>query len=577
MGYEGQPATFARLADEQLIRWMTLNQIALHPRDYPGIDEDITQEEFECRQKILDSLSYSEEQKQYTTALPLRGLDGPSTNEDAAYALQSKTWDRLLRQDPEFLKHYIKTFKDGYEWGYFVKVPKEDLAKKDGYYYLPTLPVKQPHKPDHLCRLTFMANHRSKNGKSINDCLHVGQDLLANLVLMVIKFRSAKFCFSLDLKRMFHQIALTPESQEFLRFFALVEKEGQIKMESWHAATLPFGLCCSPNLACFIMQQHAKKYENDPRLSSASAQIARHSYMDDLHILTSNESTLTEEVNKVNEILGSAHFTTWKFVSYSIKALFEFPEEKLSKKEQVSVLGTQWHPQRDEITFNFMCEEKGKVNGNATITKRSLLSNLAQIFDSLGLLSAFTVSCKITLQKSWTQKVGWDDPLEGQLLEEAKLFLSELPRLQDIRLPRCFLQTPESEIKEIAVTCDASIKAYSAMVFLITVDPDGTRRSHLAFAKTRVKPLNKHLKTLSKEMSVCRLELLAAVLAATIGVFIQSAFKEQLKVRYFTDSQITLYCLLNDPLTFRPWVSNRLHHTVSYWVSKRTKFRADAS
>ena len=132
VGYEGQPATFARLADEQLIRWMTLDQIALHPRDYPGIDEDITQEEFECRQKILDSLSYSEEQKQYTTALPWRGLDRPSTNEDAAYALQSKTWDRLLRQDPEFLKHYIKTFKDGYEWGYFVKVPKEDLAKKDG-------------------------------------------------------------------------------------------------------------------------------------------------------------------------------------------------------------------------------------------------------------------------------------------------------------------------------------------------------------------------------------------------------------------------------------------------------------
>ena len=48
------------------------------------------------------------------------------------------------------------------------------------------------------------------------------------------------------------------------------------------------------------------------------------------------------------------------------------------------------------------------------------------------------------------------------------------------------------------------------------------------------------------------------MLATTIGVFIQSTFKEQLKVRYFTDSQITLYRLLNDPLTFRPWVSNRL-------------------
>ena len=171
--------------------------------------------------------------------------------------------------------------------------------------------------------------------------------------------------------------------------------------------------------------------------------------MDVIHILTNNESTLAKEVNKVNEILGSAHFTNDKFVSNSNKALSEFPEEKLSKKEQVSVLDTQWHPQRDKITFNFMFEDKGKMNGNATITKRSLLSNLAQIFDSLGLLSAFTVSYKITLQKSWTQKVGWDDPLEGQLLEEAESFLSELPRLQDISLPRCFLQTPESEVRKL--------------------------------------------------------------------------------------------------------------------------------
>ena len=184
--------------------------------------------------------------------------------------------------------------------GCLVKVPKEDQVKKDGYHYLPTLPVKQPHKPDHLCRLTFMANHQSNNGKSINDCFNVGRDLLANLMLMVIKFRSAKFYFSLDLKRIFHKIVLTPKLQEILRVFAFIEKDGQIKMELLRAASLPFCLCCSPKLACFIIQQHAKKYVNDPRLSSASAQIAGHSYMDYIHILTSDEDTLAKEVRKVN-------------------------------------------------------------------------------------------------------------------------------------------------------------------------------------------------------------------------------------------------------------------------------------
>ena len=127
-----------------------------------------------------------------------------------------------------------------------------------------TITTCPPYQSNNLT----MANHKSKNGKSLNDCLHVGQDLLANLVLMVIKFRAARFCFSVDIKRMFHQLALTKDSQEFLRFFALVEKEGQIKLEAWRARTLPFGLCCSPYLACFVMQQHAKKFQDDPKLAS---------------------------------------------------------------------------------------------------------------------------------------------------------------------------------------------------------------------------------------------------------------------------------------------------------------------
>ena len=76
------------------------------------------------------------------------------------------------------------------------------------------------------------------------------------------------------------------------------------------------------------------------------------------------------------------------------------------------------------ISFNHHSQELGKEGSEVTITKRSLLSILAKIFDALSLLSAFKVSCKLTLQKSWVQKVSWDEPLKGELLQEAKVFLS---------------------------------------------------------------------------------------------------------------------------------------------------------
>ena len=60
-------------------------------------------------------------------------------------------------------------------------------------------------------------------------------------------------------------------------------------------------------------------------------------------------------------------------------------------------------------------------------------------------------------------------------------------------------------------------------------------------------------------MSVARLELLAALLAASIGVFIQKTFKDKkLPMKFFSNSQINLYRFLNDPLTFQPWVANRV-------------------
>ena len=93
---------------------------------------------------------------------------------------------------------------------------------------------------------------------------------------------------------------------------------------------------------------------------------------------------------------------------------------------------------------------------------------------------------------------------------------------------------------------------------MISVNPDGSRNSNLAFSKTRVRPLGKRLETLSEEMSICRLELLAALIAEKIGTFVKSAFETPIKMRFFSDSQVTLHRLKNNHSIYRPFVSNRL-------------------
>ena len=80
----------------------------------------------------------------------------------------------------------------------------------------------------------------------------------------------------------------------------------------------------------------------------------------------------------------------------------ETPEEDRAKgiliddEKQLSVktLGIRWNATPDDFTFEV------KTFDQTQITKRSLLSWLARIFDPLGMLSPYTVIGKILVQKA---------------------------------------------------------------------------------------------------------------------------------------------------------------------------------
>ena len=126
----------------------------------------------------------------------------------------------------------MQAYQDGKDWGFYTLVPPEDLKKTSGYHYISTFGVKQPEKPSQPCRLVFQANQKTDIGLSLNDHLHKGQDILSNLVTMVFRFRSFKYAFNPDIHRMFHRFALNPHDQDFLRFFAVIKKDGKITHES---------------------------------------------------------------------------------------------------------------------------------------------------------------------------------------------------------------------------------------------------------------------------------------------------------------------------------------------------------
>lgn len=126
--------------------------------------------------------------------------------------------------------------------------------------------------------------------------------------------------------------------------------------------------------------------------------------MDDLLIGANSIEAMKNVGREINDILASAGFTPHKWDpmilphSVDCKSIVNFDNDGFTKK-----LSLIWNCIGDFLSFIV------KTNFNTKITKRSILSTTAQIFDSLGLLSPVTIKAKIILQNVWSLELHWDE------------------------------------------------------------------------------------------------------------------------------------------------------------------------
>lgn len=191
-----------------------------------------------------------------------------------------------------------------------------------------------------------------------------------------------------------------------------------------------------------------------------------------------------------------------------------------------------------------------KVNlGEASrATKRQFLSDVAKIFDPLGLLAPVVISFKIMFQHLWLQNLSWDDELPKQLAETWFKYRKDIHALNDLIIPRYIPNSSTS--LELHGFSDASIKAYSAVIYCRYRETDGSYRVTLMSAKTRVAPL--------KQISLPRLELCGALLLARLMSSIKSALQvADIQLYAWCDSSIVLAWLSSPPSQLKTFVGNR--------------------
>lgn len=491
----------------------------------------------------------------YQMAIPfkIRPPNLANNREMAEKRLQSL--GRRLKKDPDLYQRYCAGMEENLGKGYAHLVPITDLTNSEGRtWYLPHQPVVNPLKPEKIrivfdCAAPYM-------GESLNSQVHQGPDLTNNLLGVLLRFRENRVALMGDIETMFHQVRVVSEDQDALRFLWWPGGDLEREPEVYRMGVHLFGGNWSPSCCNFALRRTADDNNHDFSEETIDT-VKQNFYVDDCLKSVETEAQAIQLYEELTTLLERGGFNLTKWCRSSKEVLDYIPEEARAKSVKglefngeamptERALGVYWNVGEDVFGFKFLNKDKSP-------TRRGLLSIVSSIYDPLGLASPFTIRAKGILQNLCRLGLGWDDPISEEELKKWLGWKAELPQLSQLKIDRCLkaLCFHEGTQYEVHHFADASEKAYGCVSYLRSVGLEGQVHCNILMSKGHVAPL--------KSMSIPRLELSAAVLAAKVDVMIRRELGIPLQQSVFwTDSTIVLQYICNTEKRFKTFVANRI-------------------
>lgn len=491
----------------------------------------------------------------YQLDLPFREIpDFPNNRSLAERRLNSLKM--RLKKDRELHTKYKAGVDDYVNKGYAVKIKSSEsenpVAEEDNGWYLPHHPVIHPQKPSKP-RIVFDCAAKYDD-VSLNSKLLQGPDMTNTLVGVLIRFRQDPVAFLADIEAMFCQVRVSPEHRKFLKFLWWKDGDYEQPPEEYEMLVHLFGATSSPSCAGFCLRNVAKEFENEFN-SETIETVRKNFYVDDCLKSVKEAEAAISLIKELRELLERRSFRLTKFVSNNVEVLSSIPENERAKSivrldfDELPVeraLGVEWNVKED--SFNFRIAERKKAP-----TRRGILSDVSSMYDPLGFAAPFILPAKRLLQQLCKEKIGWDEDISPNMLRVWERWLSGLPLLRNVSVPRYFKSWQLGQLKGIQLHhfSDASFDGYGVVSYLRLEDVNGGVHCSLVMAKSRVAPI--------KPITIPRLELTAATVAAKQHRQISQELESKVdSVTFWTDSTCVLQYINNESNRFKTFVANRI-------------------
>ncbi|XP_037818450.1 uncharacterized protein LOC119608194 [Lucilia sericata] len=499
-------------------------------------------------EEVYNSTTYRTQSGRFVVKLPFRREYPHTINIGSS---RNIALSQFLRNESRLLKN--PTQKTAYdrvisEYALLNQMTKVTSSSTNSVYYLPHHAVLKPDSTTTKLRVVFNASSPSSNGYSLNDILYPGPVLQSDLTILMLRWRLFRYVFNADIEKMYRQILVDSSQTPFQRI--IFRDSPQKDPQDFELNTVTFGVNCAPYLAIRTLLELARLCEATNPV--ASEILRNHMYVDDVLAGAHTISSALKARDELTMVLQSAGFSLRKWTANNDYLLKDLSPDhllgteflKLSDSSTTKTLGLRWNAGRDVFYFRL----KNPPNRNST-TKRSVLSEIAKLFDPAGWLAPKIIVAKIIMQQIWKDETDWDEKLKPSTLHQWLDFLEDYESIEQIKIPRFVDFDPTFSI-ELHGFCDASEKAYAATLY-IRAENSGWISSHLLVAKTKVAPV--------KFVSLPRKELCGAELMATMIESIQSQLNlRDYKLFLWTDSTIVLAWLQKPPNRWKTFVENRV-------------------
>lgn len=502
---------------------------------------DLTEEERMVEEHFINTYRRDDEGR-FIVKIPFKPNIGCIGSSRQTALRRFFNMEKRLNGLPDLKEFYVEQMRESIRNGHMKEVNRGPAPGKICYHIPHHCVQKKP-------RVVFDASCKTSTGVSLNEAQMLGPKLQTDLHLTLMRFRRHKIAVCADIKKMFNQIKVSEDQWDCQRIFWRENSDQPLK-EYW-LTVVTFGLTSSAYLSVKCVIQAAR--EAAEQLPNAAKIIERDFYMDDCVTGADSVEQAIKLASEIDQILSGAAFKLrkWKSNSFEVQQAFGSVNEDseqcivFSEDGETSVLGVKWLLEKDQFTFLVKTPAL-----TLPLTKRRIVSSVAQLYDPDGYIAPVVVTGKIIIQQLWKQRIEWDTVVDQQIEKVWKELWNEIVLLEKFRIDRWIGTSAQTKSKLIGFA-DSSKAAYGGLVYVRTEYPNGTIKCNLLTSKSRVAPI--------KELTIPRLELAAAEILARLVTEVKKSMEfDKMEYYLYTDSAIVLHWIRKPPAALKVYAANRV-------------------